>query len=75
MHHLFYRHFPKLIEHGHLFFAQPPLYRLDVPAQGKKRPPRKLYALDNDEREAMLDRLQLEGVKPEAVVLSLQGAW
>ena len=67
---LFYRHFPKLIEHGHLFFAQPPLYRLDVPAQGKKRPPRKLYALDNDEREAMLDRLQLEGVKPEAVVLS-----
>ena len=67
---LFYRHFPKLIEHGHLFFAQPPLYRLDVPAQGKKRPPRKLYALDNDEREAMIDRLQLEGIKPEAVVLS-----
>ena len=67
---LFYRHFPKLIEHGHLYFAQPPLYRLDVPAQGKKRPPRKLYALDNDEREAMLDRLQLEGIKPEAVVLS-----
>ena len=67
---LFYRHFPKLIEHGHLYFAQPPLYRLDVPAQGKKRPPRKLYALDNDEREAILDRLRLEGFKPEAVVLS-----
>ena len=67
---LFYRHFPKLIEHGHLFFAQPPLYRLDVPAQGKKRPPRKLYALDNEERQSMLDRLQLEGIKPEAVALS-----
>ncbi len=67
---LFYRHFPKLIEHGHLYFAQPPLYRLDVPAQGKKRPARKLYALDNDERQAMLDRLQLEGIKPEAVALS-----
>ena len=67
---LFYRHFPKLIEHGHLYFAQPPLYRLDVPAQGKKRPARKLYALDNDEREAMLDRLQMEGVKPEAVDIS-----
>ena len=67
---LFYRHFPKLIEHGHLFFAQPPLYRLDVPAQGKKRPPRKLYALDNDERLAMIDRLVLEGFKPDAIALS-----
>lgn len=67
---LFYRHFPKLIEHGHLYFAQPPLYRLDVPAQGKKRPPRKLYALDNDEREALIDRLQMEGVKPDAIAIS-----
>ncbi|WP_153109277.1 DNA topoisomerase IV subunit B [Propionivibrio limicola] len=67
---LFYRHFPKLIEHGHLYFAQPPLYRLDVPAQGKKRPPRKLYALDGDERDSLLDRLQMEGVKPEAVAIS-----
>ena len=67
---LFYRHFPKLIEHGHLYFAQPPLYRLDVPALGKKRPPRKLYALDQEEREAIIDRLQLEGVKPDAVAIS-----
>ena len=67
---LFYRHFPKLIEHGHLFFAQPPLYRLDVPALGKKRPPRKLYALDDAELEAIIDRLGMEGVKPETVALS-----
>ncbi|MDR3221751.1 MAG: DNA topoisomerase IV subunit B [Candidatus Accumulibacter sp.] len=67
---LFYRHFPKLIEHGHLHFAQPPLYRLDVPAQGKKRPPRKLYALDDAERDALLDRLRMDGVKPEAVEIS-----
>jgi len=67
---LFYRHFPKLIEHGHLYFAQPPLYRLDVPAQGKKRPARKLYALDDVERAAQLDRLQMEGVKPESVDIS-----
>jgi topoisomerase-4 subunit B len=67
---LFYRHFPKLIEHGHLYFAQPPLYRLDVPAQGKKRPPRKLYALDDAEREALLDRVKLDGIKPEAVDIS-----
>jgi topoisomerase-4 subunit B len=67
---LFYRHFPKLIENGHLYFAQPPLYRLDVPGQGKTRPPRKIYALDSDEREAAIDRLRLEGVKPEAVSIS-----
>ena len=67
---LFYRHFPQLIKQGHLYFAQPPLYRLDVPGHGKNRPPRKLYALDNAEREAMLDRLRLEGIKPEAVELS-----
>ncbi len=67
---LFYRHFPKLIARGHLFLAQPPLYRLDVPGQGKNRPPRKIYALDDAEREAALDRLRLEGVKPDAISLS-----
>jgi len=67
---LFYRHFPKLIELGHLYFAQPPLYRLDVPGQGKSKLPRKIYALDNAEREAAIDRLRIEGVKPEAVSIS-----
>jgi topoisomerase-4 subunit B len=67
---LFYRHFPKLIEHGHLYFAQPPLYRLDVPGQGKNRPPRKLYALDGAERDAALDRMRLEGIKPDAISIS-----
>jgi len=67
---LFYRHFPKLLGHGHLYFAQPPLYRLDVPAQGKKRPQRKLYALDETERDSLLDRLSMEGFKPEAIAIS-----
>jgi topoisomerase-4 subunit B len=67
---LFYRHFPKLIAHGHLYFAQPPLYRLDVPGQGKNRPPRKIYALDGAEREAAIDRMRLENIKPEAISIS-----
>ncbi len=64
---LFFRHFPKLIERGHLYVAQPPLYRIDVPAQGKKRPAKRLYALDDGERAAICDRLAKEGVKPDTI--------
>jgi topoisomerase-4 subunit B len=60
---LFFRHFPALIERGHIHVASPPLYRIDVPAAGK-RPARKLYALDEAELEAIEDRLSKEGVKP-----------
>ncbi|GGY01972.1 DNA topoisomerase IV subunit B [Paludibacterium paludis] len=61
---LFYRHFPRLIELGHIYIAQPPLFRVDVPGHGKNRPPRKLYALDEAEMNAILDRLASEGVRP-----------
>jgi topoisomerase-4 subunit B len=60
---LFFRHFPALIERGHVYVAHPPLYRVDVPPAGK-RPARKLYALDDGELEAIEDRLTKEGVKP-----------
>ncbi|MEC5206468.1 topoisomerase-4 subunit B [Vogesella perlucida] len=67
---LFFRHFPKLIEQGHIYIAQPPLFRVDVPGQGKNRPPRKLYALDDGEMDAILDRLRSEGVKESAWSIS-----
>jgi topoisomerase-4 subunit B len=63
---LFYRHFPRLIEAGHVYVARPPLFRLDVAAQGK-RPARRLYCLDEAEREATLARLKDEGVRVEGV--------
>ena len=63
---LFFRHFPKLIEHGHIHIARPPLYRVDAPARGKK-PAQKIYALDSGELEAIEDKLRKDGVK--------DGAW
>jgi topoisomerase-4 subunit B len=64
---LFYRHFPALISHGHIYIAQPPLYRIDVPASGKKRPARRLYALDEGELVAIKDRLIKEGIRQDAI--------
>lgn len=64
---LFFRHFPALIARGHIYVAQPPLYRIDVPAQGKKRPARRLYALDEGELTAIRDRLAQEGIRAESV--------
>lgn len=60
---LFYRHFPALLAAGHIYIAQPPLFRVDVPGQGKTRPPRKIYALDEGELEAALDRLRSDNVR------------
>ncbi len=59
---LFFRHFPKLIDAGHLYVARPPLFRVDAPARGKK-PASKAYALDDGELTAILDKLRKEGVK------------
>jgi topoisomerase-4 subunit B len=59
---LFFRHFPQLVARGHLFVAKPPLYRIDAPARGRK-PAAKIYALDEGELEATLDKLRKEGAR------------
>ncbi len=66
---LFLRHFPKLIEAGHLFIAKPPLFRVDAPARGKK-PAAKLYVLDEGELGATLDKLRKEGARENAWSIS-----
>ena len=58
---LFFRHFPKLIEAGNVYVARPPLFRVDIPARGKK-PAGKEYALDEGELTHILDKLRKDGV-------------
>jgi topoisomerase-4 subunit B len=52
---LFVRHFPSLVEAGHVYVAMPPLFRIDA---GKQV----FYALDEQERDGILDRLKAEKV-------------
>ena len=63
---LFTRHFPRLIQRGHIYVAKPPLFRVDAPARGKK-PAAKIYALDDGELQATLDKLRKEGAR--------EGSW
>ncbi|MFH1426721.1 MAG: DNA topoisomerase (ATP-hydrolyzing) subunit B [Candidatus Kerfeldbacteria bacterium] len=44
---LFYRHFPELIRHGHLFIAQPPLFRLQKGKQVE-------YVYTEEEKDSMV---------------------
>ncbi len=66
----FFMHAPKLVERGHLYVAQPPLYKLEVPAQGKGRPARRIYCLDDDEMEEAIGQLKKEKVRDDAWEIS-----
>jgi len=63
----FFIHAPRLVETGHLYVAQPPLYKVEVPAQGKGKPARRLYCLDDDELEEALGTLRKEKLR--------EGSW
>ncbi|NNF17508.1 MAG: DNA topoisomerase IV subunit B [Gammaproteobacteria bacterium] len=63
---LFLRHFRPLVENGHIFVAMPPLYRVDV---GKQI----FYALDEDEREHILARIETEKLKGKVSVTRFKG--
>ena len=63
----FFIHAPRLVETGHLYVAQPPLFKVEVPAQGKGRPARRLYCLDDDELEEAIERLRKEKLR--------EGSW
>ncbi len=66
---LFFRHFPRLVEAGHVYVARPPLFRVDVPARGRK-PASKAYALDDGELTAILDKCAKDGVARDKCQIS-----
>jgi topoisomerase-4 subunit B len=63
---LFVRHFRPLVASGHVYVAMPPLFRIDV---GKEV----YYALDDAERQSILDRIEAEGKRGKVNVQRFKG--
>ena len=63
---LFLRHFQPLVRAGHVFVAMPPLYRIDA---GKEV----YYALDDSERNGILERLAAENKRAKPNVQRFKG--
>ncbi len=63
---LFVKHFRPLVQAGHVFVAMPPLYRVDL---GKET----FYALDEHEKQGIVDRLAAENRKGKVSVTRFKG--
>jgi len=63
---LFLKHFPAVVEAGHIYVAMPPLYRIDV---GKDV----YYALDEDEKNGVLNLIIAEKKKGKPNVQRFKG--
>ena len=63
---LFVRHFPSLVKQGHVFVAMPPLFRIDI---GKDV----YYALDESEKQGVMDRIRAEGKRGKVQVTRFKG--
>ncbi|WP_017222812.1 DNA topoisomerase IV subunit B [Moritella dasanensis] len=63
---LFYKHFRAMVDAGHAFVAMPPLYRIDI---GKEV----FYALDESEKNGILDRIEAEKKRGKVNVQRFKG--
>jgi topoisomerase-4 subunit B len=63
---LFVRHFRALVSAGHVYVAMPPLYRIDI---GKEV----FYALDEAEKQGILDRIEAEKKRGKVNVQRFKG--
>ncbi|SFR52366.1 DNA topoisomerase IV subunit B [Thiomicrospira sp. ALE5] len=63
---LFVKHYPKLVELGHVYVAMPPLYRIDW---GKNVS----YALDEAERQGIFDKISNQKISGKVQVTRFKG--
>jgi topoisomerase-4 subunit B len=63
---LFLRHFQPLVEKGHVYVAKPPLYSIDIAKD-------KFYALDEAERDGIIDSFTAEKRKGKISVTRFKG--
>ena len=63
---LFVRHFRSLVVRGHVYVAMPPLFRIDV---GKDV----YYALDEAEKESIIERIKIAGKSSKISVQRFKG--
>lgn len=63
---LFVKHFPALVKGGHVYVAQPPLYRIDANKNV-------YYALDEAEKQGVMDRIKAETPRAKVHVLRFKG--
>ena len=63
---LFLRHFRALVENGHVYIAMPPLYRIDVAKDI-------FYALDDAEKQGILDQIAAEKKRGNVSVQRFKG--
>ena len=63
---LFLKHFPALVQAGHVYVAMPPLFRVDV---GKKVH----YVIDESELKALLEKLNRDKVRGKPDVTRFKG--
>ena len=63
---LFVKHFRPMVAAGHVYIAMPPLYRVDIGKQVE-------YALDEEERQAIMDRIESQKLKGKVSVTRFKG--
>jgi topoisomerase-4 subunit B len=63
---LFLKHFPEVVRRGHIYVAMPPLYRIDI---GQSI----YYALNEEEREGILERITAEGKRGKVNIQRFKG--
>jgi topoisomerase-4 subunit B len=62
---LFMKHFRRLVENGNIYVCQPPLFVVNVKAKGKKKPSRKIYAINEQEKLKIVEKLLKESYREE----------